>query len=55
MLGNYRSGFRASLGKKRDPFPQKGEERGEKRGDRDGKGAIFSFKDTLELLAFAWA
>lgn len=50
MLCNYRSGFRASC-EKSDLFPQKGE----KRRERWRQGFFFSLKDTLELLAFAWA
>lgn len=44
------------LWKKRDLLPQEGEEEEQKRGEKEmGRERFFSFKDTLELLAFTWA
>lgn len=52
---NKRSGFLSIYGeKKRDVFPHG--RKSEKIGDRDRRrGFIFSSKDTLQLLSFAWA
>lgn len=53
-FSNKRSRFLSICGEKKEMCSHtKGSE---KIGDRDGrKGFIFSFKDTLQLLSFAWA